>query len=53
MSDEADQVLGTAELYEAVVPCQNKIIMAALHSRCGHYIFALRFLLSLAHMVWP
>jgi len=25
----------------------NLVIMAALHSRCGHYIFALWFLLSI------
>jgi len=34
------------EGYSICSSCVKSLIMAALHSRCGHYIFALWFLLS-------
>jgi len=33
-------------LEDAALVIHAAVIMAALRSRCGHYIFALRFLLS-------
>jgi len=36
-----------------IVICESVIIMAALHSRCGYYIFALWFLLLSIYLFFP
>jgi len=40
-------------LEDAILVIQAAVIMAALRSRCGHYIFALRFLLSFSFYFLP